>query len=123
MMGTSPGKGLGFISVLHAVNHKSVYTSRMASINSPYSLLELIPISRADGSGADEVIIWQDTDGYTSSHHFGGGMAIDPASKHLYLGTGDKYQGSVYSQNMSQGGGKLHRINLVFALRILSFEI
>ena len=59
---------------------------------------------------ATEVKLWEDTDGYYSCCHYGGGMVIRDGM--LYLGTGDKFSGAATSQNISSGGGKIHRIRL-----------
>ena len=57
-----------------------------------------------------EVVLWEDTDGYYSCCHYGGGMVIRDGM--LYLATGDKFSGAATSQNISSGGGKIHRIRL-----------
>ena len=65
--------------------------------------------SRAEYSS--EVVLWKDTDDAPSCCHYGGGMGVGPDGK-LYFCTGDKFEGGDISQNISRGGGKVHRINL-----------
>ncbi|MEQ1853255.1 MAG: PQQ-dependent sugar dehydrogenase, partial [Chthoniobacteraceae bacterium] len=61
------------------------------------------------GNLASEVILWQDTQGYDSCCHFGGGLDFGPDGR-LFLTTGDHFQGS-YASNRQMSGGKVHRIN------------
>ncbi|MEP4078165.1 PQQ-dependent sugar dehydrogenase [Haloferula sp.] len=63
--------------------------------------------SRLDMSS--EVLIWQDTQGYDSCCHYGGGIDFGPEGK-LWITTGDHFQGS-YASSLSKAGGKVHRIN------------
>ncbi|MDQ8205563.1 PQQ-dependent sugar dehydrogenase [Pelagicoccus sp. SDUM812003] len=59
------------------------------------------------GDPASETIIWQDTDGYDSCCHFGGGLDFGPDGN-LWLATGDHFQGS-YALDLAHAGGKIHR--------------
>ncbi|MEM9236811.1 MAG: PQQ-dependent sugar dehydrogenase, partial [Verrucomicrobiota bacterium] len=63
--------------------------------------------SRLDLSS--ETLIWQDTQGYDSCCHYGGGVDFGPEGK-LWVTTGDHFQGS-YASSLSKAGGKVHRIN------------
>src|SRR5690606_26757412 len=58
---------------------------------------------------ASEVILWQDTEGYDSCCHFGGGLDFGPDGK-LWLTVGDHFQGS-YAASVEHAGGSVHRIN------------
>jgi glucose/arabinose dehydrogenase len=59
------------------------------------------------GDLTSEVILWQDTQGYDSCCHFGGGLDFGPDG-HLWLATGDHFQGS-YASSLQHAGGKVHR--------------
>jgi glucose/arabinose dehydrogenase len=61
------------------------------------------------GDPASEVILWQDTHGYDSCCHFGGGLDFGPDGK-LWLTVGDHFQGS-YAASLSHAGGGVIRIN------------
>lgn len=63
--------------------------------------------SRADP--ASEVILWQDTNGYDSCCHYGGGLDFGPDGK-LWLTLGDHFQGS-YAASLEHAGGGVVRIN------------
>ncbi len=63
-------------------------------------------LSRGDPSS--EVILWQDTQGYDSCCHFGGGLDFGPDGN-LWLATGDHFQGS-YAASLQHAGGKVIRI-------------
>src|SRR6266550_4918595 len=60
------------------------------------------------GNLASEVILWQDTDGYDSCCHYGGGLDFGPDGN-LWLTVGDHFQGS-YASSLQHAGGKVHRI-------------
>ncbi len=64
--------------------------------------------SRADLS-SEVGPLWEDTAGYTSCCHFGGGLDFGPDGK-LWLTTGDKFIGS-RAQDLSDASGKIIRIN------------
>ena len=64
--------------------------------------------SRLDLSGISEVILWQDTEGYDSCCHFGGGIDFGPDGN-LWFTTGDHFQGS-YAASLTHAGGGVHRI-------------
>ena len=66
-----------------------------------------------------ETIIWEDTDGYLSCCHFGGGLDFGPDGK-LWLTTSDKFTSPNpgeglsdlnISQDLDLGGGKVIRVN------------
>ena len=59
------------------------------------------------GDLTSEVILWQDTDGYDSCCHFGGGLDFGPDGN-LWLSVGDHFQGS-YASSLQHAGGKVHR--------------
>jgi glucose/arabinose dehydrogenase len=59
------------------------------------------------GNPASELILWQDTDGYDSCCHYGGGLDFGPDGN-LWLTTGEHFQGS-YSTSLQKAGGKVHR--------------
>ncbi|MDQ8203588.1 PQQ-dependent sugar dehydrogenase [Pelagicoccus sp. SDUM812003] len=59
------------------------------------------------GNPASELMLWQDTHGYDSCCHFGGGLDFGPDGN-LWLSTGDHFQGS-YAESLEAGGGKIHR--------------
>jgi glucose/arabinose dehydrogenase len=61
--------------------------------------------SRADASS--ELILWQDTQGYDSCCHFGGGLDFGPDGN-LWLTVGDHFQGA-YATDLQKSGGKVHR--------------
>jgi glucose/arabinose dehydrogenase len=61
------------------------------------------------GNAQSELILWEDTDGYDSCCHFGGGLDFGPDGK-LWFTTGDHFQGS-YADSLQHAGGKVHRIN------------
>ncbi|MEP4078286.1 PQQ-dependent sugar dehydrogenase [Haloferula sp.] len=58
---------------------------------------------------SSEQLLWEDTDGYDSCCHFGGGLDFGPEGR-LWITTGDHFQGS-YASSLSKAGGKVHRIN------------
>lgn len=58
---------------------------------------------------ASEVILWQDTDGYDSCCHYGGGIDFGPDGK-LWITIGDHFQGS-YAASLEHAGGSVIRIN------------
>ncbi len=58
---------------------------------------------------ASEVVLWQDTDTYLSTIHYGGGLDFGPDGK-LYLTTGDKANPGL-AQDLTRSGGKVIRIN------------
>lgn len=60
------------------------------------------------GDVTTEVPLWEDTDGYDSCCHFGGGLDFGPEGN-LWITTGDHFQGS-YAESLAHAGGKVHRI-------------
>ena len=54
-----------------------------------------------------EQVLWQDTEGYDSCCHYGGGLDFGPDGN-LWLTTGDHFQGS-YAASWQHAGGKVHR--------------
>ncbi len=61
------------------------------------------------GNPGSEVILWEDTHGYDSCCHFGGGLDFGPDGK-LWLTVGDHFQGS-YAASLTHAGGGVIRIN------------
>ncbi len=59
------------------------------------------------GNLASEVVLWEDTQGYDSCCHFGGGLDFGPDGN-LWLSTGDHFQGS-YASSLQAAGGSIHR--------------
>jgi probable HAF family extracellular repeat protein len=59
------------------------------------------------GDLSTELILWEETEGYDSCCHFGGGLDFGPDG-HLWLTTGDHFQGS-YATDLQKAGGKVHR--------------
>ncbi|MEM9235799.1 MAG: PQQ-dependent sugar dehydrogenase, partial [Verrucomicrobiota bacterium] len=57
---------------------------------------------------SSEQLLWEDTEGYDSCCHFGGGLDFGPEGK-LWITTGDHFQGS-YATSLTRAGGKVHRI-------------
>ncbi len=55
-----------------------------------------------------EVVLWEDTQGYDSCCHFGGGIDFGPDGN-LWFTTGDHFQGS-YAASPAFAGGGVHRI-------------
>ena len=55
-----------------------------------------------------EVALWQDTEGYDSCCHYGGGLDFGPEGN-LWLTTGDHFQGS-YAASLEKAGGGVIRI-------------
>ncbi|MGJ8677699.1 MAG: PQQ-dependent sugar dehydrogenase [Akkermansiaceae bacterium] len=60
------------------------------------------------GDPSTEVILWEDTDGYDSCCHYGGGLDFGPDGN-LWFTTGDHFQGS-YAASLQKAGGGVHRI-------------
>lgn len=60
------------------------------------------------GNAASELVIWQDTDSYVSTIHYGGGLDFGPDGN-LYLTTGDKSNPG-FSQDLTRSSGKVIRI-------------
>lgn len=54
-----------------------------------------------------EVVLWEDSQGYDSCCHFGGGLDFGPDGR-LWLSTGDHFQGS-YASSLQIAGGSIHR--------------
>ena len=61
------------------------------------------------GDITSEVVLWEDTDGYTACCHYGGGLDIGPEGR-LWLTTGDKFSGT-NSQDLTRAAGSVLRIN------------
>ena len=59
------------------------------------------------GNLGSELILWEDTQGYDSCCHFGGGIDFGPDGN-IWLSTGDHFQGS-YASSLEHAGGKIHR--------------
>ncbi len=59
------------------------------------------------GSIGSELILWEDSQGYDSCCHFGGGLDFGPDGN-LWLSIGDHFQGS-YANDLKRAGGKIHR--------------
>jgi glucose/arabinose dehydrogenase/fibronectin type 3 domain-containing protein/uncharacterized protein (DUF2249 family) len=62
------------------------------------------------GDISSEFVVWEDTSGYTSCCHYGGGLDVGPDGK-LWLTTGEKFVGA-RSQDLTDAGGKIIRVNL-----------
>lgn len=96
--------------------------------SSPYIYLFYTPLNGANGPRArvsrfthaenggginsrgqlnSEVVLWEDTQGYDSCCHFGGGLDFGPDGR-LWLSTGDHFQGS-YASSLQIAGGSVHR--------------
>lgn len=60
------------------------------------------------GNPVSEVILWEDSHGYDSCCHFGGGLDFGPDG-HLWLTMGEHFQ-STHSMSLEAAGGKVHRI-------------
>ena len=71
-------------------------------------------------STASEFVVWEDTDGYLSCCHYGGGLDFGPDGK-LWLTTSDKFQASTPGEgadggadlplDLSSSSGKIIRVN------------
>ncbi|WP_340110481.1 Ig-like domain-containing protein, partial [Pikeienuella sp. HZG-20] len=74
----------------------------------------------ATGDVSSEVLVWEDTDGYLSCCHYGGGLDFGPDDK-LWLTTSDKFQASTPGEGAAGGSdlplvassssGKVIRVN------------
>ncbi|NOT29293.1 MAG: hypothetical protein HOP15_02460, partial [Planctomycetes bacterium] len=62
----------------------------------------------SQGDLSSEVVLWQDTEGYDSCCHFGGGLDFGPDGN-LWLTIGDHFQGS-YAASLEKAGGGIIRI-------------
>ncbi|WP_084102716.1 PQQ-dependent sugar dehydrogenase [Demequina sp. NBRC 110051] len=59
-------------------------------------------------STASEMVVWQDTTGYTSCCHYGGGLDIGPDGN-LWLTNGDKFDGE-RAQDLTDASGSIIRV-------------
>lgn len=62
--------------------------------------------SRGDSTSGAQ--LWQDSQGYDSCCHYGGGIDFGPDGN-LWFSTGDHFQGS-FASSLTNAGGKIHRI-------------
>ncbi len=72
------------------------------------------------GNLSSELVVWEDTDGYLSCCHYGGGLDFGPDGK-LWLTTSDKFQATTPGEgpsggedimlNLASSSGKIIRIN------------